>query len=137
MADIPLQQFATTFQTEIEALLNTQIEGRYVFAGSMTDTVPADLSDVAYTPQAGLPGTFTADTGYYQGDNLTLSIRADDNFELDYGITADNTAFEEMLRSLAYMDYAGANSDIPVLEESFRLMKSALTGAGSAWGSSR
>ena len=94
----------------------------------MTDTIPADLSDAAYIPQAGLPGTFTADTGYYQGDNLTLSIRADDNFELDYGITADNTAFEELLRSLAYMDYAGANSDIPVLEESFRLMKSALDG---------
>jgi len=128
MDDLPLQQFAASFSTEIEALLNTQIEGRYLFAGSQTNTIPVDLSDPAYTPQAGLPGTFTADTGYYQGDTAILSIRADDNFELDYGITADESAFEELLRALSYMSYAGANSDITVLEESFSLMKSALDG---------
>ena len=137
MADIPLQQFATTFSTEVEALLNTQIEGRYLFSGTQTDTVPVDINDAAYTPQAGLPGTFTADTGYYQGDTAILSVRADDNFELDYGITADDTAFEELLRALSYMDYAGANSDITVLEESFSLMKSALDGAERSTGSNR
>jgi len=128
MADLPLQQFATTFSTEVEALLNTQVEGRYLFAGTATDTIPVDITDAAYTPQAGLPGTFTADTGYYQGDTAVLSVRADDNFELDYGITADESAFEELLRALSYMDYAGANSDVTVLEESFSLMKSALDG---------
>lgn len=126
--DLPLQQFSATFLEEAAALINTQHEGRYLFAGSLTDRVPVDLNDPAYTPAAGLPGVFTADFDYYQGDQTLLSVRADDAFETVYGITGDNPAFEEMLRALEYMDYAGANLDKQVLTEAYNLMKSAIDG---------
>lgn len=126
--DVPLQEFAATFLAEAESLLNTQHEDRYLFAGSLTDAPAVDLTDAAYTPQAGLPGIFTADFDYYQGDTLQLSVRADETFETIYGITADETAFEEMLRALSYMDYAGANLDVPVLEQAYTMMKSAVDG---------
>lgn len=126
--DVPLEEFAATFLAEAASLLNTQHEGRYLFAGSQTDNPAVDLSDVAYTPQAGLPGTFTADFDYYQGDTLQLSVRAAETFETTYGITGDEPAFEEMLRALSYMDYAGANLDNAVLEEAFTMMKSAVDG---------
>lgn len=126
--DVPLQEFASTFLAEMESLLNTQHEDRYLFAGSQTDNPAVDLTDAAYTPQAGLPGLFTADFDYYQGDTLQLAVRTDETFETTYGITADESAFEEMLRAFAYMDYAGANLDIPVLTESFTMMKSAVDG---------
>jgi flagellar hook-associated protein 3 FlgL len=45
-----------------------------------------------------------------------------------YGITADEPAFEEMLRAFAYMSYAGANQDGAVLQESFARMKAAVDG---------
>ncbi len=126
--DLPLQQFSATFLEEAAALINTQHEGRYLFAGSLTDRVPVDLNDPAYTPAAGLPGVFAADFDYYQGDQTLLSVRADDAFETVYGITGDNPAFEEMLRALEYMDYAGANLDKQVLTEAYNLMKSAIDG---------
>jgi flagellar hook-associated protein 3 FlgL len=126
--DLPLEEFSATFLQETAGLINTQHEGRYLFGGSLTDTRPVDLTDPAYTPAAGLPGVFTADTDYYQGDQTLLSVRADDSFETVYGVTGDNPAFEEMLRALAYMDYAGANLDTTVLEEAYVLMKSAIDG---------
>lgn len=126
--DVPLQEFAATFLAEAESLLNTQHEDRYLFSGSQTNNPAADLSDVAYTPQAGLPGLFTADFDYYQGDTLQLAVRTAETFETTYGITADEPAFEEMLRALSYMDYAGANLDNAVLEQAFTMMKSAVDG---------
>lgn len=126
--DVPLQEFAATFLAETESLLNTQHEDRYLFAGSLTDSPAVDLTDAAYTPQAGLPGVFTADYDYYQGDTLNLTVRTDETFETTYGITADEPAFEEMLRAFAYMDYAGANLDVPVLEQAYTMMKSAVDG---------
>jgi len=126
--DVPLEEFAATFLAEAESLLNTQHEDRYLFAGSQTNNRAVDLTDVAYTPQAGLPGVFTADFDYYQGDTLQLAVRADETYETTYGITADEPAFEEMLRALSYMDYAGANLDVAVLEQAYTMMKSAVDG---------
>ena len=126
--DVPLQEFAATFLAEAESLLNTQHEDRYLFAGSQTNNPAVDLSDAAYTPQAGLPGIFTADFDYYQGDTLQLSVRSAETFETTYGITADDPAFEEMLRALSYMDYAGANLDGNVLQQAYTMMKSAVDG---------
>lgn len=126
--DVPLEQFANTFLAEIESLLNTQHENRFLFAGSQTNNPAVDLSDVAYTPQAGLPGTFTADFDYYQGDDLQLAVRTAETFETSYGITANEPAFEELLRGLSYMSYAGANLDNAVLTEAYTLMKSAVDG---------
>jgi len=126
--DVPLQEFSATFLAEAESLLNTSHEDRYLFAGSQTDSPAVDLTDVAYTPQAGLPGVFTADFDYYQGDTLGLTVRTDETFETTYGITADEPAFEEMLRALSYMDYAGANTDVAVLTQAYTMMKSAVDG---------
>ncbi|MEM7169530.1 MAG: flagellin [Pseudomonadota bacterium] len=126
--DLPLQQFANTFLAEAAGELNKQNSGFYIFGGSRTNIAPVDLSDTDYTPQAGLPGTFTADTDYYQGDDFIYSVRADDRLETSYGVTADHPTFEALLRGLSYMEYAGANSDKVVLEEAYDLLKSAIDG---------
>ncbi|OUS11460.1 hypothetical protein A9Q97_07235 [Rhodospirillales bacterium 47_12_T64] len=129
--EIPLDQFAISFRQEITALMNAQHEGRYLFAGSLTDTPPVDVNDVAYTPQAGLPGTFTADFDYYQGDNVKLSNRIDQDATLTYGITADDPTFENILRSLAYVEYAGVNDDTTVLQEAYDLLQTSLDGVAT------
>ncbi|MGF1591678.1 MAG: flagellin [Kiloniellaceae bacterium] len=132
--DVPLQEFAATFLAEVTSLLNTQHEDRYLFAGSQTNNPAVDLSDPAYTPQAGLPGVFTADFDYYQGDALQLTVRTAETFETGYGITASEPAFEELLRAFAYMDFAGANLDGAVLEQAYTLMKSAVEGLSDVRG---
>jgi flagellar hook-associated protein 3 FlgL len=132
--DIPLQEFASTFLAEIESLLNTQHEDRFLFAGSQTNNRAVNLSDPGYTPQAGLPGTFTADFDYYQGDDLQLSVRSAETFETTYGVTANEAVFEELLRGLSYMDYAGANLDGAVLEEAYTMIKAAVDGLSDVRG---
>ncbi len=129
--EIPLEQFAVSFRQEITALMNAQHEGRYLFSGSLTDTPPVDVTDPAYTPQAGLPGTFTADFDYYDGDNVKLSNRIDQDATLTYGITADDPTFEKILRSLAYVEYAGTNNDTTVLQEAYDLLQTSLDGVAA------
>jgi len=79
-------------------MLNTKIGDNYLFSGSTYDTAPVDITDVAYTPTAA-PGT--PDTDYYQGNGVIDSVRASSSLQVDYGVTADNPAFEMALRALA------------------------------------
>lgn len=86
---------------EFASLLNLQFEGRYLFAGSLTTTqpVPDDASSYA-VPTA--PYT-TADTSYYSGDDATASVRISENQTIDYGVTADNAAFEKAIRAMSIL----------------------------------
>ena len=92
-----LDNTAKTLLDQVGALLNVQVDGRYLFAGSATNTAPVDL-----TALAAPPGTYpsTADTTYYQGDNVTLSTKAGPNLDISYGVNADEGGYEELIRSL-------------------------------------
>ncbi|MCZ4280502.1 flagellin [Kiloniella laminariae] len=129
--EIPFEEFARGFRSELTAVFNAQHEGRYLFSGSLTDTPPIDVNDVAYTPQAGLPGVFTADFDYYQGDNVKLGNRIDQDTTLAYGITGDDPAIEKLLRGLSYVEYAGLNDDTSVLQEAYNLLQQSLDGISS------
>lgn len=126
--DLPLTEFARSYSTEVESLLNSQLGGRYIFSGSKTDAPAVDINDPSYTPQVGLPGAFTADFDYYQGDDFEVALRPNENFELAYGVTAGEPAFEDLLRAFAYLDYAGQNRDKTVLAEALNLVDSAIDG---------
>ncbi|SHM38121.1 flagellin [Roseibium suaedae] len=95
--DDTLQATAEAMLEELTSLLNTQYEGRYLFAGGETETKPVDLSGLTTT------GLTTEDTNYYQGDDYVQSVRLSSDRSLDYGITADNTAFETAIRTLSYL----------------------------------
>src|SRR5262249_19622771 len=78
-------------------MLNRQYEGRYLFAGGRTDTVPVVFTDPPYPP-ASSPSS--PDTSYYQGDSQIASVRISDTQVIAYGATADNPAFEKAMRTL-------------------------------------
>lgn len=82
---------------DFASLLNTQYEGRYVFAGGRTDAAPVDLDDPDY---AAATSPSSADTSYYQGDDQIASVRVSDQQTVDYGVTADDPAFEKALRAI-------------------------------------
>lgn len=82
---------------DFASLLNTQYEGRYLFAGGMTTTAPVDIDDPDY---AAATSPSTADTSYYQGDEQIATVRVSDQQTVSYGITADDPAFEKALRAL-------------------------------------
>jgi flagellar hook-associated protein 3 FlgL len=83
---------------DFASVLNTRYEGRYLFAGGRTDTEPVDISNASYPP-ATSPST--PSTSYYQGDGQIASVRVSDTQVVAYGVTADDPAFEQALRSLS------------------------------------
>jgi flagellar hook-associated protein 3 FlgL len=128
---------ATARLKEVTSLLNTQIDGVYLFGGRATNAPPmtnvGDIGTVG-TPldnvaalNVGTPLNTTAASGdarytaigtlltgsnfNYTGDtgpNATLTARVDEGLDIDYGYTGDNPAFQEVLRGL----YALATTDL-------------------------
>ncbi|MEI2384796.1 flagellin [Breoghania sp. JC706] len=93
-----LQDLAASLLEEVESLLNTQYEGRYLFAGSNTQEAPVDLD--SYTGGSDLD---TADTSYYTGDDTIITVQVGSDRKVAYGVTADNDAFEQTIRALSYI----------------------------------
>lgn len=99
--------------------LNAEFDGRYLFAGSKTDTAPVVL-DPAFA-------TFGApDDTFYQGDAVELTVLADDDIEVTYGMTADRAGFHELVGALRAVIEADAIDDRPRLEAALDLVNAAL-----------
>lgn len=84
---------------QMGSLLNTQYDGQYVFAGGKSEVAPVDLAGFA----SGTGSTTTADTSYYGGDAEIASVRVSADQNVSYGVTADNSAFEEVMRVLKFV----------------------------------
>jgi flagellar hook-associated protein 3 FlgL len=110
---------------EMASLLNTQFEGQYVFGGSDTNTAPVNVSSSAY-PAATSPSS--PSTSYYQGNDQIASVQVSQTQTVSYGVTADNTAFEQGLRAL---NLVANNSPLSTatLNEAMNLTTSAITAA--------
>ncbi|WP_420965260.1 flagellin [Bradyrhizobium sp. B120] len=85
--------------SQMQGLLNTQYDGEYVFSGARTDAAPVDLSSY----DTGTGSLTTSDTSYYKGDSEIASVRVSDSQSVSYGVTADNPAFEQVMRLLKYV----------------------------------
>jgi flagellar hook-associated protein 3 FlgL len=84
---------------QMGGILNTQYDGQYVFAGAQTSTPAVDLTSF----ETGTNSLSTADTSYYEGDNELASVRVSGSQSVTYGVTANNPAFEEVMRVLKYV----------------------------------
>ena len=84
---------------QMNGLLNTQYNGQYVFGGGDTSTAPVDLT----TFGAGAGNLSTPDSSYYSGDDEIAAVRVSDTQSVNYGVTADNPAFEEVIRTLKFV----------------------------------
>ncbi len=118
-----LANFANAGLDQIEALLNTQIAGRYIFAGSATKTQPVDFADPAFGP-ATAPSV--ADTDYYQGNDYVHTLEVGEGYNIDYGITANDPIIEQIVR--AYDLIRNAPADQATMEEAFNLLETGLDG---------
>ncbi|MEP0453992.1 MAG: flagellin, partial [Roseibium sp.] len=87
---------AEAYLEDVSSLLNTQLAGRYLFAGSNTQESPVDL-----TAYEAIDLT-TTDSSYYTGDTYVQTVRLSSERSIDYGITADTEAIEMTMRALSY-----------------------------------
>jgi flagellar hook-associated protein 3 FlgL len=99
--------------------LNVDFAGRHLFSGTRTNTAPVAL-DPAF---AGFGGP---DDTYYQGDAVILSVRADADREVAYGMTADRSGFQELIGALRAALGGDASDDRALLESALELVNAAL-----------
>lgn len=120
--DIQLSLLAQASLDQVVEILNSKDDGRFLFAGGAVETKPVNLSNAAYTaPVPGSPPTFvqTVETGYYQGDSIVQSTRADDGFNVSYGMKADEVAFEKLIRTLDNVSNVTFTDPITTQEKTF------------------
>lgn len=114
--------YATHSQSELDrmaGLLNTRVDGRYLFSGSRTDAAPVNLNAAGFTTP---PATYPSDpnTAYYEGDATELSARADHSLTVTYGVNADAPEFEKLIRAL----HLGATTSVSPTVERDRIQES-------------
>jgi flagellar hook-associated protein 3 FlgL len=112
-----LQELAQQYLDQVTEIMNLRDDSRYLFAGARTDTQPVDLSNGVYTPPVPPPFDTTVDTGYYQGDTTISEVRTDDNVVVQYGITADQSAFEKVIRALDHVAQTTFSTPITTAEK--------------------
>lgn len=128
-ADLSLASQSQANLDQVAGLLNTRLDGRYLFAGTRTETAPVDMNAAGFaTPPSVYPTT--ADTGYFLGDSTKLTVRADDTFTISYGVTADEAEFEQLVRALRIgaTTTTSPTIDRTRLEEALRVVDQAIAG---------
>lgn len=121
--DLAMPTQAQAMLNQVTALLNVEEDGRYLFAGSRTDTAPV--------VQSGLPLNYIIPTsdgdanGYYVGDAVQFSVRADESFDLQYGINAGEQGFERVIRSL-HMMVIGTPNSRPTMDDALKVVNQAI-----------
>jgi flagellar hook-associated protein 3 FlgL len=123
--DLALGDRGQTMLDQFSGLLNKQEDGRYLFAGGITNRQPVDVSGfdptaAGYDPANPIP----ANSGYYVGDGLQQSVRIDEDEILAYGITADDPAFEALGRAIFLM--RDANGDKTQLAQALQAVEDAV-----------
>lgn len=112
------QGWLQTLQSE----LNTEVGGRYVFAGQAVDRAPVDFASAGYDP-ASAPAT--PDTGYFQGSGTTRQLATTTGTTIGVSVSANASGFEKLARALSVI--AAAPTDQTQLSSAYDLASSALT----------
>ena len=120
--ELDLSNQTTEMMKQVSTLLNVDLDGRHLFAGSMTGTEPVDLSalPISYT----IPSSDGDAAGYYQADAVRLKVRADDNLDITYGVNADALGFEQLIRAMD-MVVKGAPTDTTMLNHALDVVNTA------------
>ena len=140
---VDIESMKTLAQDGLEFMrdiMNTQVDGRYLFAGSSSSTIPLDslntinanmqtevanwLNGTSTTAQAiGNVGGLTTDQ---LGINTALSssgevsLRVDRTLEIDYTVMANGNGFDEIVKALGFManmEQPDPATDVPTQEE--------------------
>ncbi len=114
-----------SFLKSVTVDLNQQINGRYLYSGTRYDTQPSQdlysLDPATIPDPADVPTTDPALPSYdhdyvdasstspeaYTEDRATI----DSGYVIDYGITSNDTAFQQLVAGLRYLQAAGNATD--------------------------
>ena len=114
---LDLATMATNFLELVEQILNTTLDGSYIYAGTKNDTPPirTNISVVAnYGSSSDDP--FIPNSNYYTGNSAQATLRISDGRETSYGITGDNDAFKNLIAAAHLAKEANVSEDPVVFD---------------------
>lgn len=112
---------AQAYLEEVASLLNTKVDGYYVFGGGATSQAPVDLTSYAATNAA------TVDSSYYKGGDAGASFEAAPGLDITYSASAANSGFEKLLRALSLAAQASENpADLDTVQDAYDLLDQAI-----------
>jgi flagellar hook-associated protein 3 FlgL len=120
--NVPVDALAPSFIERLESFLNTRFDGRYIFAGTKTDTKPVQNLNTSNVDSA----TLTTTSNYYRGNSDIVSINISQSEELSYGITANNSAFQKLAGSIHLLMEGHDSDDLDIIGDSFTMIDEAL-----------
>ena len=98
-----LMQALGGFFADTVGALNTRHDGRYLFAGGQTDTLPVNSTGLA---SIASPATVA---GQFDNDTMIISNRLDENTVMDTGFLASDLGTTAFTAFKAVKDYVDAN----------------------------
>jgi flagellar hook-associated protein 3 FlgL len=130
-----IQTQAKAFLQAVTDSLNTSDGNRYLFSGSLTSTAPVDITKLPNPGSLGTAVNQPVPAGYYAGNDTVPQAKIDDNVTLPYGVTADNSALETIIRVANYLANLPPGSpsstnpaDVAAVNQATTLMTQGITG---------
>ena len=130
-----IQTQAKALVQELSDFLNTSDGSRYLFSGSLTSTAPFNASDLPNPGSLNTAVNQPVPAGYYAGNDTVQQAKVDDNVTVSYGVTADNSAFENIVRVANYLANLPAGSpsssnpaDVAAMNQAANLMTQGIAG---------
>jgi flagellar hook-associated protein 3 FlgL len=130
-----IQTQAKALLQELGDFLNTSDGSRYLFSGSLTNTPPFNAADLPSPGSLGTAVNQPVPAGYYAGNDTAQKAKIDDNVTVSYGVTADNSAIENIVRVANYLANLPAGSpnsnnpaDVSAMNQAATLMNQGITG---------
>jgi flagellar hook-associated protein 3 FlgL len=115
-----IQQQAKGLLQQVAGYLNTQDGSTFIFAGTNTSTPPVDITNLPQGAAASLTspvGGPPSSGGYYQGGPINSPVQIDAQVSVSYSVTADNPAFENIIRVLNFIAQSGAFSSTSAADQ--------------------
>lgn len=89
---LPFQQLVNTLLGSIENALNSKSDGKYIFSGAKTNVEPVPNINSSNLGTDNLPTSV-----YYNGDNTKAVVRSSANQDIEYGVLANEPAFQKLI----------------------------------------
>ncbi|MBS1166004.1 MAG: hypothetical protein H6R00_2029 [Proteobacteria bacterium] len=115
-----LQATAQSTLESVVSLMNTQLDGRYLFAGSAIDTEPVDIDSIE-----GSTATSQDELDYYQGNDQQTSVRVSSSRSISYGVTANDDSFRQALWAISTI--ANGSTDSTSVTNAIDLLASSIS----------
>lgn len=126
-SSMPIDTQVKGILDKIAGALNVNFDGRFLFAGSKTNTMP-----VTNINTSNLDGNNIPIDSYYNGNNDIVSVRSSNSEEIAYGLNANDPAFKDLIGAAHLVIEGHLADDDTILSQAMDMVSTAITELASA-----